>query len=732
MKKSMRTMTICLALLLLLIPAHTLWAAGTDGITDVEITVQYGQTEARSMLDMINAFRTGPEAWQYDSSGNKEKFEDLNELRYDYRLEAAAMQRAAEIAVYFEHERPDGSICFTVCDGIGGENIAAGVRTAAQALELWKETDEPYEGQGHRRNMLGLYGTVGIGHAYFNGRHFWVQEFGYGIPAEEGPAANDAETSVQIQVREEYILERTMGSVQEQSVVYGETAGLPAISMRMRLTETWPKVTFPVDVDCTWTVEDETVAAIENGKIVGKKAGHTALRVNEMPDVTVPLTVMPISVAEAQIRLAEASCAYDGTAQTPEVRAVVVKDRELIPDEDYTIGYEDNTRPGTAKVVVTGIGNYQGTAEQSFEIICEHRFDQGQVIREATCTEDGERLYTCGLCQSTKTEPILATGHTEVKDEASAPTCTETGKTEGSHCSVCGEVLISQETIPAAGHRYQGAPVFIWSGSAACRAVQTCTVCQTEQSRTCTVTSEIIKEASCTEDGRADSTAAIRIDGRTYTATKTSVIEKTGHAFQTSITKATPKKDGKITEECSRCGTVRSENVLYRPKTIRLSAKDYVYNGKEKRPSVTVTDKNGKTIRPQDYKIDYAKGRKAVGIYKVTVIFRGGRYTGQMSDTFTIRPQKVSLSRVQNVKGRKMKIQWKRAASVSGYQIQYAASSSFKGARSVQADGKKVSQTIGRLAKGKRCYVRIRAYKTVSGKKIYSDWSAKKNVVIRK
>ena len=114
MKKSMRTMTICLALLLLLIPAHTLRAAGTDGITDVEITVQYGQTEARSMLDMINAFRTGPEAWQYDSSGNKEKFEDLNELRYDYRLEAAAMQRAAETILRYHRAKECDDRCMSI------------------------------------------------------------------------------------------------------------------------------------------------------------------------------------------------------------------------------------------------------------------------------------------------------------------------------------------------------------------------------------------------------------------------------------------------------------------------------------------------------------------------------------------------------------------------------------------------------------------------------------------
>ena len=50
---------------------------------------------------------------------------------------------------------------------------------------------------------------------------------------------------------------------------------------------------------------------------------------------------------------------------------------------------------------------------------------------------------------------VDALGHTEVIDEAKAPTCVATGLTEGSHCSVCNEVLVAQETIAATGiHNY--------------------------------------------------------------------------------------------------------------------------------------------------------------------------------------------------------------------------------------------------------------------------------------
>ena len=107
-----------------------------------------------------------------------------------------------------------------------------------------------------------------------------------------------------------------------------------------------------------------------------------------------------------------------------------------------------------------------------------HTHSYTAAVTDPTCTEDGYTTYSCS-CGDTYRDSILpALGHAEVTDPAVAPTCTETGLTEGSHCNRCGQILIPQEVLEAAGHQWDEGVVTIEPTETESGLMTfTCTVC---------------------------------------------------------------------------------------------------------------------------------------------------------------------------------------------------------------------------------------------------------------
>ena len=127
---------------------------------------------------------------------------------------------------------------------------------------------------------------------------------------------------------------------------------------------------------------------------------------------------------------------YGATPVAPETPAKPYDD-----DNHYTFKSWD-------KEIATVTGEVTYTAE--FNTFA-HVYGEWTTTKAPTCTEKGSHKKVCE-CGKEIAEDMPATGHTEVTDAAVAPTCTEPGKTEGSHCSVCGEVLTAQQTVNALGH----------------------------------------------------------------------------------------------------------------------------------------------------------------------------------------------------------------------------------------------------------------------------------------
>ncbi len=163
-------------------------------------------------------------------------------------------------------------------------------------------------------------------------------------------------------------------------------------------------------------------------------------------------------------------------------------------------------------------------------------------------------------------------------------------------------------------------------------------------------------------------------------------------------------------------------------KTVKLKTTKYVYNGKVRTPAVIVKDANGKTVSSKYYTVKYAKGRKKVGRYSVKITFKG-KYSGTKKQYFTIVPKTTAISTLTATK-KSIKVKWKqRTKQVSGYQIQYATSKSFKSKKTITIKNYKTTvKSIKKLKRNKKYYFRIRTYKVVNGKKYYSKWSKIKSI----
>ena len=420
-KRNLYHLWFCFAMLLFL--AVPFKVKAETATTPVSISVQYGQTEARTILNMINEMRTSStDAWYWKQDDTTKTYcTNLQPLQYDYDLEKTAMQRAAEIAIIYSHTRPNNKDTFSafyensVYYTYAGENIAAGYGTADSVNNGWREDNELYAGQGHRRNMLNSkFNCVGIGHVYYNGFHYWVENFAYRDKVNTTPvSADNTETTLTIPVATSKISNFNIAfDKDEYSLKTGESTSISVSDPTISVFGHWgSRFVFVTDTP-DLTIADSTVATL-SGTITGISEGDTTI----------------------------SASLYGLTAHQ------------------------------TAAVKVHN---------------CENHWDDGKITTTPTCTKTGVKQYTCTICSETKTEEIAALGHDYSSDWTidTAAAC-ETVGSKSHHCTRCDSKKDITE-IPASGKHTWNNGVITKPATIAEEGVKTytCTVCGVTRTET--------------------------------------------------------------------------------------------------------------------------------------------------------------------------------------------------------------------------------------------------------
>lgn len=156
------------------------------------------------------------------------------------------------------------------------------------------------------------------------------------------------------------------------------------------------------------------------------------------------------------------------------------------------------------------------------------------------------------------------------------------------------------------------------------------------------------------------------------------------------------------------------------------------YTGKAITPWLTITNGTTSLSENRDYTVKWSSNKKP-GKAKA-VITGKGNYTGSKTVYFYIAPATPQLRSVNSTAAKSMKIKWKKDTKATGYEIYYATTSNFakKGRKTVAiSKNKTTSKTVKKLKSNKTYYVKIRSYKKVGSKKIYSDWSNVMNVQVK-
>lgn len=361
-----------------------------------------------------------------------------------------------------------------------------------------------------------------------------------------------------------------------------------------------------------------------------------------------------------------------------------------------------------------------------------------------TCTEAGYDNYRCSQCGETKTGTVEATGHKNTETVAgTAADCINSGITEGIKCKDCGAWIQEQTTIPAldhdwiidsansypstceteglnyynctrcAQHKQETVPVidhawgeWITDVEATCNTSGTkhreCAVCKLTQTEEipngggCNIVNSEYVAPTCTTPGYTGGTHCDKCN-TVYTAP--TEIPALGHNYVDQTIPATTETNGSSSLVCENCGDAITD-VIAKIKTIKLSSTSVTYNGKSRKPSVTVVDDNDEAlVVGTDFTYSYSDEILEPGTYTITVKFKG-KYSGTETYDYLVRPGKTSSVTTSATTKGTTKITWNAVHGATGYRVYiYSAVNGGKGKKIASVSG--TSYTLTKDYNGK-------------------------------
>ena len=408
---------------------------------------------------------------------------------------------------------------------------------------------------------------------------------------------------------------------------------------------------------------------------------------NYTGSVTKDFTIKPLDISRYSASLSQYSYTSDGTEKCPNV-TVTYGDKTLAAGTDFTVSYKDNVKEGTATVTITGAGNYTGIINTTFTITAAPDKDDSDAGKDNPGKDDSG------------------------KDDSGKD---DSGKDDsGKDDSGKGDSGKDDSGKDDSGKNDSG---------------------KDDSGKDNSGKDDSGKDNS----GKNDSDKGNQNSSTPGNNNNNNNGNTSGNNDQNNNCQNNNNTNNNNNNQNNSSNNEANNDTAITPVPALINASDITLTKSKKKANIiTSIESDGKvSLKSSNTKVVKISGTKVIpvnpGKANVTItVAAGTRYAAASKTvTITVIPAKTSLRSVKSKTAKQATVTWKKAKSISGYQISYSQNSSMKKAKALTVKGSATRATLKKLVSKKKYYVRIRTYKVVSGKKYYSKWSSKKSVKIR-